>query len=535
MYGSSALNGIINFRTSDATNEPVTTFYGETGIYDKPRQKNWVWWTTPRVFSSASFSHLQKTGNTDVGLSGTLIIDNGYRRLNNEKLGRLTFRLKHFNQKISGLSYGINLNAGYTDKTDFLLWENAVTGALKNSETASQELHGTFYAIDPFIVLSKPEKLRHELKMRFQTSQNRFPNGGNNNSDAYALYTEYQLWYKVFKKIDITGGISEYISKVVSDFYGDHGGMNSAGFIQVEGRPIDKLKLSAGLRVEQNALDSKNDKIVPIFRTGINYQLYPFTFLRASFGQGYRYPSIAEKYASTTLGSITIFPDPYVKAESGWSSEAGVMQQISFGQLKGQVDFAFFYSENKDMIEYIFGLYPDIVTGIFDYGFKATNIENSRVYGVETEFGVSRTLGDFGFTATGGYTYIYPVSFNKVTNMSTGKYLKYRRKHSAKLDIVTSYKKTEIGLTLYAKSKILNIDDVFLNEMTRESILPGFYDYWNADNKAYLTADLNVGYNFNQKLNLSLSIKNLTNKEYMGRPGDIMPQRSFSLRFSGKF
>ena len=26
------------------------------------------------------------------------------------------------------------------------------------------------------------------------------------------------------------------------------------------------------------------------------------TFIRASFGQGYRYPSIAEKYASTTLG-----------------------------------------------------------------------------------------------------------------------------------------------------------------------------------------------------------------------------------------
>ena len=57
-----------------------------------------------------------------------------------------------------------------------------------------------------------------------------------------------------------------------------------------------------------------NDKIVPIFRTGINWQAADYTFLRASFGQGYRYPSIAEKYASTTLGSVKIFPNPYCHA-----------------------------------------------------------------------------------------------------------------------------------------------------------------------------------------------------------------------------
>jgi outer membrane receptor protein involved in Fe transport len=535
LYGSSALNGVINFRTADATNIPVTRFYLETGIYDKPKQKNWVWWHSPRIFSSASFSHLQKIGNTDLGIGATILYDKGYRRLNDEKLGRLNIRIKHFDKRVEGLTYGINLNSGYTEKTDFLLWENATTGALMNAPATSQRLHGNFFALDPFITLNKADKYKHDLKIRLQSTDNSFPAGGKNDSKALAFFAEYQLWYRLFNKVDLTAGFSDYFSKVISNFYGNHEGMNIAGFTQAEIKFFERLKISAGLRVEQNSLDSEKDRIVPIFRTGINYQLYQYTFLRASFGQGYRYPAIAEKYANTTLGTITIYPDPFVKAESGWSSEAGLMQEIHAGNMTGQADIAMFFSQNNNMIEYLFGYYPDPVSGTFGYGFKATNIENSRVYGLETEVTLSRTFGDFNFTGTGGYTYIYPVEFNQITNKSTGNYLKYRRKHSLKIDLVSDYKKFEMGLTIYAKSKILNIDDVFLNEMTRESILPGFYDYWTNDNKPYLLMDLNIGYNISRSLNLSAAVKNLTNTQYMGRPGDIMPQRNFSIRFSGTF
>jgi outer membrane receptor protein involved in Fe transport len=45
---------------------------------------------------------------------------------------------------------------------------------------------------------------------------------------------------------------------------------------------------------------------------------------------------------------------------------------------------------------------------------------------------------------------------------------------------------------------------------------------------------LNLGFRLSDRYTLSMVIKNLTNTEYMGRPGDIQPQRSFSLRFSGK-
>ena len=525
LYGSSALNGVINFRTADATNIPVTQFFAEAGIYGKPKNINWVWWDTPRVFSSASFSHLQKFGKTDIGISSNLMIDEGYRRLNGEKLGRISLKLKHFNGKIEGLNYGLNLNSGYNIKKDFVLWEDADRGALKQSESTAVEFHGTFIAIDPFISLKKSSRYQHDLRMRIQSSLNRLPESEQNNSDAFSVYSEYQLWYRLFDFLDLTSGVSENYSRVNSNFFGDHTGLNIAGFAQFEIRPAPRLKSMVGIRIENNSLDGINDKIVPIIRAGFNLQAADFTFLRASFGQGYRYPSIAEKFAATTLGSIKIIPNPDILSESGWSSEIGIKQGVLLGKMTGQADFSLFFLQNSDLIEYMFGLYPE------GLGFRATNVEQSRVYGSEIEFLLSRSFGEISVTLNGGYTFIYPVEFNTITHKNTDTYLKYRRKHSAIISLNTSWKKFDFGLSTYFKSRILNIDDVFLNT----SILLGFNEYWAEHNTGYFLMDGNLGYRISETLSLSFVVKNITNIEYMGRPGDIQPQRNFSLRFSGKF
>jgi outer membrane cobalamin receptor len=535
LYGSSALNGIINFRTADATNIPVTQFFAEAGIYGKPKDRNWVWWNSPRIFSSVSFSHLKKIGKTDLGIAVNLLTDNGYRKYNDEKLGRVSLKLKHHNEKIKGLTYGLNINSGYTAKRDFILWEDAESGALKQYTSTVSFLHGTFLTIDPYISFYNSGRFRHDLRIRFQSSNNRFPVRDENNSDAYSLYAEYQVNYKISEVFNIVAGLSENFTRVLSNFFGNHEGVNIAGFSQLEANPFPRLKIVAGLRVEQNSLDNVKDKIAPVFRTGLNWQAADFTFIRASFGQGYRYPSIAEKYASTSLGSVKIFPNPFVQPESGWSTEAGIKQGLLFGKTTGQADLSLFLSQNSNLIEYPFGSYPDPLTGISNLGFRADNVEQSRVYGYELEFILNRTFRGFNTTLSGGYTYIYPVEFNKITNKNTDIFLKYRRNHSAKIIMNTSFKKFDMGFSLFAKSKILSIDNVFLNELTRESILPGFFDYWNNHNTGYFLIDGNIGYRLTDFLTVSLSVKNLTNTEYMGRPGDIQPQRNFSLRLSGTF
>lgn len=528
LYGSSALNGVINFRTADPGKEPLTKFFVETGIFDKPRNRDWIWWDTPRTFSSASFSHLQKLGNTDLAFGSYFQNSNGYRRLNDEKLGRINLRLKHHHSRVEGLTYGIGMNGNVARKTDFILWENAQTGALKQDPSTANELTGTFLAVDPFISFKKGNRVQHDLKSRFQLSENKFPAPGENDSKATSFLAEYQLWYKVSDYLNVSSGVYGFGSKIQSNFYQDHESANFAGYLQAEVSPVDGLKFVAGARLEYNALDGVSDKLVPLFRAGLNYRALDYTFLRASFGQGYRYPSIAEKFASTTLGTVVIIPNPFLKPESGWNSEIGVKQGIMTPTMNGLVDLAVFYTQNVDLIEFVFASYPE------GLGFKATNIEASRVYGLELEVLLSNTFGRLNYTINGGYVFMYPIVFDPNTGENTDIFLKFRRKHSGKLNLNSSYKKYEFGFGLYVKSKILNIDKVFLNPPPDE-IMPGLYQYWLDKNTGYFLMDAHIGYRLSQKLRLSLVVKNLTNAEYMGRPGDIQPHRNFSLRLSGSF
>ncbi|MCK7529806.1 MAG: hypothetical protein MZV63_01475 [Marinilabiliales bacterium] len=81
-----------------------------------------------------------------------------------------------------------------------------------------------------------------------------------------------------------------------------------------------QLEVQAGKQAEDHRQDCVLNRICSTMRmTGLcrssgqasTGRQQNYTFLRASFGQGYRYPSIAEKYATTTLGSVKVFPNPY--------------------------------------------------------------------------------------------------------------------------------------------------------------------------------------------------------------------------------
>lgn len=535
LYGSSALNGIINFISASVDTDPEIKFSLTSGIFDKPKREEWVWQNSPGMYSDASFSFSQRLNNTEISIGSNLLLDKGYRKHNDEKLGRLNVKIKQLSKKIKGLSYGTGLMGGYNIKTDFILWENSDTGALIQNEATAIELNAIYFTFDPFISFTGSNSMKHDIRMRLQISDNQYFENTANNSSSISNYAEYQFHRKFFERLNIIFGVSDFFSKITSEFYGNHKGENISGYTQLEYELFTKFKLSAGMRVEYNALDGISDKIVPVFRSGINYKLGRATFLRASFGQGYRYPSVAEKFAYTSLGAVKIFPNYELRPEFGWSSEIGLKQGIKARKLFGQFDISFFLSENTDMIEYVFGLYPDPVSQEFDFGFRSSNIENSRIYGTETELLLKRNYKNLHINFGGGYTYIYPVEIDKTSNLNTTAWLKYRKKNSAKFFISASLKKFELGMNAFYKSEVLNIDEVFLNPLTRERLLPGFYDYWLNNNKGYVLADVFLSYRIKEKIKLSFALKNIGNTEYMDRPGNIMPQRFYSLQLSGRF
>ena len=81
LYGSSAMNGVINFRTGYAKSDPVTKIVQYNGIYDSPRRKEIKWWgKETQMLSGANMFHSQKFGQWDFVAGGHYLLDEGFRK-----------------------------------------------------------------------------------------------------------------------------------------------------------------------------------------------------------------------------------------------------------------------------------------------------------------------------------------------------------------------------------------------------------------------------------------------------------------------
>jgi iron complex outermembrane receptor protein len=542
LYGSSALNGIINVRTAYPKNEPTTKISLLNGLYMDPARKELVWWDNRPGFSGASVFHSRKAGNLDIVASYHGYRDEGYRENEYEGRNRVTLNLLYRDKKVDGLSYGVNTNAMVVSKCDFFLWQDADSGAYRQNESAIAKLKGLRLNMDPFVEYYNDKGSRHTLKTRYFRIINAFEEVPDKDNEASMYYGEYK-YHKSFKKpFDLTLGASASYAGIVSRLYENHTSLNASVYSQFDAEVIKRLKVSLGLRFERYQLDDYQEFAKPVFRAGLNYHLAKFTFLRASFGQGYRFPSIAEKYTATSLSSVHIFPNPDLNSEHGWSTELGIKQGIRVKNIKGFLDISLFQSRYNDMIEFTFGVYkPDsvLVPTLDHVGFKALNIGNAQITGVEIVLGGEGTVFSLPVTLQAGYTYLYPVDLDydsTNTGSSSGdKILKYRYQHSAKVDLELEWKKLSTGFCLVYNSFMKNIDAVFTDPVMGNMILPGFPEYRENNKKGTLIYDHRIAYRLTGNSKISVIAKNLFNREYMGRPGDIGAPRNITLQLSVDF
>jgi len=540
LYGSSALNGVFHIRTGYPSSEPETRLTSYVGFYSDPTRKEMIWWDKQPLWTGLQFMHTRKAGNLDLAVGGQLFQDQGYRKDENQRRIRQNVKLNYRSKKIRGLSYGLNLNGMLTDKTDFLMWQDADSGAYIQNPEAVSALTGSRFNIDPYIILNSSQGAQHSLKTRYFHIDNTFADAPDKDNRSDLVFTEYKYYRKFGMKADFTSGISGTWTGINANLYGDHSSLNSAVFSQLDVRPVSSLKASFGIRFERYTLDNQVEYSSPVIRTGLNYQASEFTYLRASFGQGYRFPSVAEKYTATSVGSMNIFPNPELESEKGWSAEIGIKQGISLNEWNAYIDLAIFRTRYREMIEFNFGLYsPDSVTiPSFDYvGFKALNVGNARITGFESTIVGEGSIYNLPLTLMAGYTFIVPVDMNVEGAGDPGEeeFLKYRYRHSVKADIETQFKGFTLGYTLIFNSRMESIDEVFLDPLFGERILPGFPAYWENHNKGYIVMNARLLYELTQFMNLGLIAKNLLNKEYIGRPGDIRPPRNIALQVSFKF
>ena len=80
----------------------------------------------------------------------------------------------------------------------------------------------------------------------------------------------------------------------------------------------------------------------------MNYKLTNELVLRSAFGIGFRAPSIAEAFTSTSTAGITVKPNPYIQPEHNYTFEVGLNYNYS---TLFNLDLAVFFSKYKDLIE----------------------------------------------------------------------------------------------------------------------------------------------------------------------------------------
>ena len=576
LFGSSALNGVINLRTIYAKDKPVTSVISSFGSYDAP-SKTYKWWNGTSQFQKGiNFSHAQKIGNLDLVLGGHIFSDDGFRMLETEDRKRFNANLKYNFKKIKGLSVGVNTNIMNTKGGLFFLWQSYDSAYIPQGRTI-QKYNNDRFNIDPFITYYWG-KNKLSLRNRYFKTLNR--NDKNQGSAAELYYTELQYQTHFANNLNLTTGAVYMEQQVLGDsLYGKHSGQNIAGYIQADKKFFKRLTVSAGLRGEFYKLDTakttgylkiKNQSVAlpfqPVARIGLNYQALVYTFFRASFGQGYRFPSVAEKFVSTAVSALKIYPNQSLQPERAYSAEVGVKQGFKIGGFKGFVDVAAFYTKYQNMIEFVFNIYkPGGATGIFYQdvayaGFKSQNIGEALITGYETSVSGTGKIGPVNVTVFSGYTYMNPVNPNfDPTKDSLGlpgvKTLKYRSKHLIKNDIQFDYKFISFGYSTRFQSKTENIDRRFVQSILHEYnepatatspginwdeidayyILPGLNKNFGQFQKAVWLHDARISVKIKKHIKISFIVNNFTNVSYQARPGDLRAPTQYVGQVALKF
>ena len=590
LYGSSALNGIINIRTAfpsqkdiDKNNSPgFTKVNMHFGLIDKPKREELNWnGEKRRAFKGIEFLQSMKINNLDLSLGGNFFKDDGYRYLEITDRKRFNLNSTYKSKKHEGLSYGLNANFLFQTTGSAIVWDGLDRAYIPLNEEITNT-NGDTYNIDPFITYITGNN-RHSFKTRYlkviNDNSTKGQDAGQDN-ESETFYSDYQ-WQKNIEKYNlrITTGTTNEIVYARSDlFQGNNNRRNHSLYTQMD-KKIGQLNISFGARFEAFMVESEKEYIIdsdtlkrfgaskPVFRTGLNYQLAEATFLRTSWGQGFRFPAMAELFIRTNYSGLEIYPNAELKPESGWSAEIGLKQGIKIGSWMGFFDAAAFLMRYNDMMEFSFGKFaenqpdpndPNASLNFYGLGFKSLNVGKTEISGIELSLsGQGNITNNLKLNMLAGYTYMNPISLEPNTvyevlddpvflegeyidsltytnSSSDPSILKYRYKHIAKIDVELTYKKISFGNSLRYNDFMKNIDKIFTEPILEIIGISGINEARQKFKNGDFIVDTRIGYQYSDKIRFGFVVNNLLNREYMTRPATMMPPRTFAFQCSLK-
>ncbi len=580
LYGSSAMNGIMNFITAWPKEKPYTKFQFYNGVYLNPERKELIWWKTDRpLYFGGNFLHRQRFGNFDFVAAASLVTDKSYLKNNSQQRMKLNINTRYRPKNFDRLSIGLNINTYYSEGERFFLWKGyhdstyTVAGVnvtahipdddsllVTNEVSAYRDIP---FNLDPSVTFFDMRGNRHSFKSRASYMNYRALNDTSNTQFYFGEYS----FQRFFDSLDLNLvlGASGYSANIISTTFSNddtvivktqvagvndtilplpkHTSANAAFYFQIEKKFFDRLTLNFGSRLEYYRIDeTETENIIfdsteipfkPVLRFGLNFQIAQGTFFRASYGQGYRFPTIAEKFVDTDRNGIHVYPNPHLQPETGWSAEIGLKQIVQLSDWITYLDVSGFITRYENMMEFTFGQWGTSGNPFKDIGFKSLNIDNTQISGIEFSAFAQGALFGLPTSFLMGYTNIDPVNLNydpsdslSVDNYET---LKYRYRNSAKADVETTWKKITVGINAIYNSFMEQIDPYV------ETFVSGIEDFRANHNSGDLVLDLRFGFHLNENTEIFLIGKNVMNREYTLRPGYLEPPRTIAIQFSQEF
>lgn len=535
LYGSSALSGAINVRTAYPKDEPVTKVITYTGFrsaildstasagtrfanffgLDGSKANGKKWWDGVANFSGANFFHSRKIKQVDLVVGGNFHYDYGYTgphpdgevdalgdsipNIANSEVrevrGRINFNLRRRSKKVVGLAYGVNGNFMRSSKNFSLVWnsnENSPNGRYQSYPGTMTLTEITTFYIDPFVTYVTSRGVQHSFRSRILYANN--DNSNNQSSSSTVYMTDYQLQrtFSKMKELNVVLGVAGYYTDAESEVYvggnpsGSNNAKNVSAYIQLDKRFWSALNISLGVRGEYFQINDLEFVVKPVVRSGLSFKVGKATYFRSSFGQGYRFPTIGEKYILTNSGGLGVYPNPELQPETSWNLEGGVKQGFKIGKFYGYADLVAFWQEFYNSVDIVMGNFGTETTLP---GFKFLNTGDNRVRGIEASvMGGGNITKDISMTLVLGYTYTIPESLapdevfhvNRRTFIgegdtliieqafshrntsidSTSNILKYRFRHLGKMDVEFTYRKWAIGYSFRYYSYMENIDRI---------------------------------------------------------------------------
>jgi iron complex outermembrane receptor protein len=578
LSGSSALSGAIHIRTSAPKLTPETKVTAFTGMYSTPGDKSMKWWSGYPYIFGINFLHTRKVNNIDLTLGGTLNFDHGaygapkpgpyvtdtISNFSDSEMAsqkaRINFNIRKRSAKLQGLNYGINGNIMYHKSPMVLAWLDDTSGFYRAYPGAVFIQKQFIFHVDPYLNFYSNLGFKHSIKAR--VLHNNTHQSNNQDIRSTVIFSDYSFRrkYEILNGLEFIGGLTSQYAFSRSDIYTGAGSdlnsmYNFSGYAQVEKNFFKTLNVSLGARLEHYSMTGAESVLVPIFRAGASLKILKETYARISYGQGYRYPTIAERYIRTVVGTFGVFENPDLQPEKSWNAEVGIKQGFKFLNYFGYLDIAVFQQEYRNTVEYLFSFWDSTYQTVAGAGFRFVNTGKSRITGIDISVTGMAHLGAKSTLKTIlGYTYISPktldpdyvyavnirgdsMTYRNTSLNPSDDILKYRFLHTFKGDIELNIYSVSFGVSAKYFSKIENLDKSIQDFEEATNQAGGtvqeirYMDYFNTKNNGNWIVDARLSYSLSEHHKISLISNNLLNRTYSLRPLKAEPMRTIILQY----